>query len=275
MMKRWLTLIVLCLSLNLNATTVEEAERLFSLRGEDPANALAAADIYRSLAQGTREPVSQATLLLSEAEAIYFVGYKTPLSPKEPRLRQFERGYTAAQSAAQIFRERQDRTMEARSLYWYSSNLGKWGETNGVLASLRRWPELKANSFRIRELDASVYDYGANRILGKAYFSVPFESKTEGLAFLQESYDKTLVTVLDGTMTLSRNPVNNSYLLDAYMDRNMASEFCDLYLDFADYLFEGEELWREVSPRLIPETYIEQEKFESDAELEAYFSRNC
>jgi hypothetical protein len=274
-MKRWFIFLLFCFSLNLQASTIEEAQRLFSLRGEDPANALAAADIYRTLAQGTREPMSQAALLLSEAEAIYYVGYKTPLSPKEPRLRQFERGYNAADRSAEIYRQRQENTLEAKALYWYSTNLGKWGETNGVLASLRRWPELKAKSFRIRELDASVYDYGANRILGKAYFSVPFESKTEGLAFLQEAYDNTLVTILDGTMTLSRNPVNNSYLLDAYMDRNRVNEFCDLYLDFEDYLFEGEELWREVSPSLIPETYIEQQKFENDSELQAFFSRNC
>jgi hypothetical protein len=274
-MVRTLLALACVLSFSAFASTPEEAQRLFEKRGESPTNALAAADIYRNLASSSRDPRVQAEMKLKEAEAIYFVGYKAPMNPKEPKLRLFERGYTAADQASRFFEAQGMNSEAALAGFWYGSNLGKWGETNGVLASLRRWPELKARSMRIRELDPTVAEYGANRILGKAYLSIPFESNEEGLAFLQEAFDNTLVSLHDGAMVLSSNPVNNGYLLDAYRDRNRAAQFCDLYETFDDYLYEGEELWREVSPHLIPETYIEQQKFENDQNLHNYYSRNC
>lgn len=274
-MVRWILTLTLLFNFSAFASTADEAARLFALRGEDPQNALAAADIYRNLANNTRDPLAQAELKLREAESIYYVGYKTPMTPKEPRLAQFERGYNAADIAVTTYEARGMNTQAAQALYWYGTNLGKWGETNGVLASLRRWPELKAKSLRIRELDPTVYDYGANRILGKAFLSIPFESNTQGLAYLQEAYDNTLISLYDGAMVLSRNPVNNSYLLEAYVDRNRADKFCDLYEAFDDFLFEGEELWREVAPDLIPETYIEQDKFEEANDLHNFYGRNC
>ncbi len=274
-MKRLILLCMMMLSLPAMSASLEEAQALFAKRGENPNFALQAADMYRSLATQTRDQEVQAEMKLFEAQAIYFSAYKMPASPKNPKLAAFERGYEAANLAVTYFARTGNKTSEAKSLYWYGSNLGKWGETNGVLASLRKWPELKEKTLRIRQLDPTVYDYGANRILGKAYLSVPFESNEEGLAFLQESFDQTLVTIPSEDMTISRNPVNNSYLLDAYMNRNRVAQFCPLFENFDDYLFAGEELWSEISPDLIPETYIEQDKFEKDNELQDFYASNC
>lgn len=274
-MKKLILLFVMMFSVSALSATLDEAQMLFAKRGENPNFALQAANIYRSLATQTRDQSVQAEMKLFEAQAIYYSAYKMPASPKNPKLAAFERGYEAANTAVVYFAATGNKTSEAKALYWYGSNLGKWGETNGVLASLRKWPELKEKTLRIRELDPTVYDYGANRILGKAFLSVPFESNEEGLAFLQESFDRTLVDIPSQGMTISRNPVNNSYLLDAYMNRNRVEKFCPLFENFDDYLYAGEELWMEISPDLVPETYIEQDKFLNDDELQDFYASNC
>lgn len=91
--------------------------------------------------------------------------------------------------------------------YWYAANLARWGEANGVVASLSKKKELirtleeLATKTNRDGSDGSTYEWhGSDRILGRVYFKLP--------GFAGGSLDKSL-TYLDSAYNAAKEYANN------------------------------------------------------------------
>src|SRR3989339_333019 len=277
-MKIIFALIGLLFSFSTLAISIEEAQTLYNQRGENINNARQAAEIFSQLASSEREVFLRAELLTLFAQAIYYYGDQLPEAQKEEKLAIFERGYSAAESAANLLAlspgvpgKIEYKTALARAYYFFCSNLGKWGEVKGVLNSLGKWPTLKEHLNYILNLDETVLDYGANRILGRAYMKIPYESNKKGLELLRTAYEKTLVKV--GDVTLSRNSTTIIFFLESLRKENEKKTFCSVYSSFSS-LSENESLWSEYNAERLPETKNDIQEFLENEFLAEYFNDN-
>lgn len=278
-MKKILAICILAHALGATAFANEtDAQTLFSKRGENKDNAKLAADAYSDLAQSETVNLKKAQLLSKEAEAIYFYG--TRVNDNEIKKSAHDRGQKTAMVAVGILaqapgvaRDPSYKTDLARAYYWYGANLGKWGEANGVLASLGRWPELKSNMQNILQLDDSVEDYGVYRILGRGYMKVPFESSTEGLKFLKKGYDSTLTTVAG--LTLSRNSTTVVYYLDILKKKEEVETFCKVFAGFAKVAKMSEADQTSYNPNRLPETKTDSAEFLANTDIQRYAKNEC
>lgn len=268
------------LSLSLSAFGNETASNLFSKRGEDKNNALKAADIVRDLAKSA-SGVEKASLKSREAEYVYFYGQR--ISGKDAKKKIHARGYDAAEVAISILgtnggkdaKEESLKTPLAKAHYFYAINLGKWGEANGVLSSLSKWPQLKGHLDIIDRLDASVEDYGSYRTRARALHKLPFGSNADAEKLLEDASEKTLSDMIE----LSKNSTTVLFLLDILAENDKTSRFCDVYDLFTELSeFTDEELL-EYNENKLPEVktdlelFLNNEDFEND--VEKYYRRNC
>lgn len=266
-----------------SANTVEEAKSLFAARtnsDEGVETALKAADMFKALAVNEASAVEKAKLKIKESEAIYFVGNR--VSGKDKILSMFERGYEAADFAAKNL----NGTDKAEALYWFTANQGRWGETNGVLASLSRWKgEMKPALEKViamGEKGQSVQHYGALRIYGKAQLKVPFASKKKGLAKLKKAYDKTIIDLdVDGEEFEFSSQVNNAlfYMWGLAKQDKSTDAFCEIF-ENAEILFDGgTEAYEAYDATQVPETEKElTDFFDGKGEYELaidYADENC
>ena len=177
---------------------VEQAQTLYALRGEDKANALAAADLYAKIAANAENAVDKATMLNAESQAIYYVG--TQVKEDKDKKVYFQRGMDAADAGIKLLVDNEatmddaTKNVYAISYYQYGANLGKWAEANGVASSLGRWPELERNMKKVMSLkQEAVVSFGAYRILGRAYYKLPapIGSNKKAETFLKKAFDET------------------------------------------------------------------------------------
>lgn len=265
------------------AVTPEEAREFFQKRDQGIEWSLKAADAYKSLAtSSSRSEVEKASFKINEAEALYFHIGLIPdgRSNKKEKLEKYERAYNAAISGAGVLasapgvaKKPEFKTELARAYYWYSANLGKWGETKGVLASLGRWGELKEHVNYALKLDKTVEDYGPNRIFSRAYLKVPFESNDEALAFAKEAYKNTLTTV--SGIEMSRHTTTVLYYLNALEDRRQTDTFCEVFDNFSDLSRLSDAELLQYNPKRLPETKADIKEFENDSDLNEYYDDNC
>ncbi|MBL6989959.1 MAG: hypothetical protein ISR65_09285 [Bacteriovoracaceae bacterium] len=263
------------------ANTVEEADELLSRRGEGVELAAQAADIYEALAQQETDVLKKADLYISMSDAVYFVGTRTADEPQEAKLAVFQRGMDAAKEAFALLelepgvaKLEEYKTPLSRANYFFSANLGKWGETKGILVSLGQWPTLKKHLNYMIALDETVESYGVYRVLGRAYMKIPFESNQQGLDYMKKAYDNTLVTVSD--ITLSKNSTTVVYYLDLLMKLGNDDEtFCEVFESFSDLVDGGEELLQLYAPDRLPETKKDVNDFVGNDTVLEYFDENC
>jgi hypothetical protein len=197
------------------AATVDEAKTAFGQREYDNAGiqkAQAAADIYAQLATEASDTKAKAELLVRQSEALYFVGDADKANAV--KIEKHNQGYQLADQAVKSLGVKDvsaitdaevaslkstlsaaDLALLGDALYYRGTNLGKWGQANGVTTSLGRWPELRATMELVGKLGLeSVHEYGAARTLGKAYATLPGllgGSTKKALEYLSKAVSKS------------------------------------------------------------------------------------
>jgi len=132
----------------------------------------------------TLTKLARAYYLLADGH-IFFEGEAS----KDKYLQTHEKGITAGERAlatcSPAFRERMAAgkkmedsldTIDAKSvpaLYWYTTNLGKWGNAQGLATVLKYKAKIKAQIERILALDEHFFYSAAHRYLGVIYARAP------------------------------------------------------------------------------------------------------
>ncbi|GAB4406937.1 MAG: hypothetical protein OHK0056_06500 [Bacteriovoracaceae bacterium] len=282
-MKRILiSLMISSLTANV-AVANDQTDALFAKRGESTANAQKAADLARDLAKTETDQTAKGKLKYKEAEYIYFVGVRA--NSKEEKKALHERGFEAAKVAISLLAKDAEGKVPtspdltsalATAHYFFAINLGKWGEANGVLSSLSRWPELKDHLDIIDQLDTTVQDYGSSRTRARALHKLPFGNKDEALSIISNAFDKTMSDSFD----LSKNSTTVLYYLDLLVKtKKDVEKFCKTYDAFSELTeFSADEL-RDYNEDRVPETLSDLAAFQSGDEfeekVEKYYKNNC
>ena len=271
-------------SLAASANTVEVAVDLYTKRLEDAANAEKAAKIYEDLAAAEENIVKKAELLVKQSEALYYFG--TQQKSDSAKLRIFDAGQKVGLEASKLVRgDEASKTLRARALYFYGSNIGKWGLAKGGTEPLKLFKKvLKPNMAKLIELDETVEEYGVYRILGLGYVKVPGflgGDKKLGLKMIQKGFDATITEVEDVDYEISTNSTTTRYLLFALMKNKKEEQFCDLANEFYGFAEDERDIQDKNNTYLIPETQEEVRDFlspkdDSDQEdIEKYYNKKC
>jgi hypothetical protein len=144
-------------------------------------------------------PKIQSALLLKSADIYLFLGDHANTNDLK---RQYYSGgeKVALQGAKLIEKSRgvaisEDLNEQLAKLYYMASaNMGRLGEIEGILTSINKWGTLKGLLETIIDMKQDhVYAYGPYRILGRAYFEIPFPigSNQNSLNFLKKAFFKT------------------------------------------------------------------------------------
>lgn len=153
------------------------------------ASAQAAADLYAQAAVAAADNVAKAKYLTLQAASLYFVGDAN--ADSKTKIEVHLRGMTVADQAvkllgiadvasvtdqqiAQLKAAGQNLEALADALYERGINLGEWGQANGVVQSLSKWPELRHNMEIMEGLgQVANHEYGSYRVLGRGFFKIP------------------------------------------------------------------------------------------------------
>jgi hypothetical protein len=251
---------------------VEDAHKAFSEREADAAGlqkALLAANMFHALyeeaAASSKDVVDQASLLTMESKSIYF--YADVSNDNEVKKEGHLRGWNMGEKAAALLyapgtpaKPIKDAYAAPLALayYWKGANMGKWGIANGILNSLKRWPELRTTMEYILGLgQKDVESFGANRILGRSYFKLPFPlgDKNKSLELLEEGFEQTL----DSTGEISSHSTNVIYFAEVLIAKSKAAKAKDI---LTKLVAKGDSLdtLSEYNEERIPETKIDIEE---------------
>lgn len=244
------------------AATREEADSKFKARGpegaalENSAQAAAMyADLYKEATSGS-DVLEQASLLIEQSKALYYFGDHS--QNNDVKKNEHDLGMKVAEQAAQLLhkpglptepKEEDYRTAIASAWYWHCANMGKWGLANGILNSLRQWPDLRKKTEYIYALgEEDVESYGAHRILARAYYSLPFPlgDNSKALELMQEANEQTL----DSTGEISSHSTNVIYYADVLIAKNKK----DLAKKILQKLIERSSNLEEYNEDRIPES---------------------
>jgi hypothetical protein len=223
----FMTLVFSTFSLTVHAVdyTLEDAHQIYSQRAPQGAgleksrqSANMYGELFKEAVEMGLDDAYQAQMKVYQAKAMYYFAEHTQdleLKKSGHRL-----GWDYGIDAAKLLvvpgqttelKDPSNKRLLAESYYWQGANMGKWGLANGILNSLRQWPELRETMNYIKVLgEQDVEYYGANRILGWAYYKLPFPLGDKSMAFdlLKAAHDKTL----DSTGSISTHSTNVLYL---------------------------------------------------------------
>jgi hypothetical protein len=252
--------------------SIEDAHKTFRSRGTSGAaleKANTAADMYgqlykEALELGVDDNYLAELKLFQSASSYYYAEHTTDLEKKKTGHRQ---GWDQALEAVKVLTvngkptspklPENTRTL-ARAHYWTGANMGKWGLANGILNSLRQWPELRETMGHIETLGAKdVESYGANRILGWAYFKLPFPlgDKSKSLELLSEAAKKTT----DAAFGITNHSTNLLYLAQILIARGDEAQAKELLTKFVA-VGKDEATLAKYNDERIPETKEEIEE---------------
>ncbi|MBF0314169.1 MAG: hypothetical protein HQK50_17805 [Oligoflexia bacterium] len=185
------------------ATSLEEADALYASRAYSVPgvnSAKSAAIAYGELAVAAEDKVEKAELGIKQSGAFYFAGDASVASSE--RINYFLLGKDAALKAASyleksegVVADEENTEVLARAYFWFSANLARWGEANGILSSLGQLPTLYKYTGYVSEMGQDQVDmYGINRVLGRVAFKLPFPmgSNKKALAYYEEAFDRSL-----------------------------------------------------------------------------------
>ena len=124
-------------------------------------------------------------------------------------------------------------------------------------------------------------EYGAHRVLGRAYSELPFfagGSYSKSKKYLNEAYEKTM----HDTLGTSINVRTTLYLLNTLQEMDEDGEFCDVYDPFSDLMPLSEETARELNPERVLENLLDMKMFDNPPgdqdwieEVQEYADINC
>jgi hypothetical protein len=268
-MSKLITLFCLVLSTSVFAGNLEEANDLYSRRGEVKENSRKAATIFKDLASNESNKKAKAMLQLGQAKSLYYFGGK--VSSKDQKKSVYSEAYTAAKQAIAALSSSKgvpavgvENADLAYAHYMYSINLARWGQANGISSSIRKLPELVENLELVNKLDETVESYGAYRTLGRTKFKVPSSlarlmglsnfSTEDALEDLFVAYDETIMYVEDLGLEISKDSTTTLYLLDVLADLEEKGDFCDIFRSVKEISSKGDALITKLYPNRIPET---------------------
>lgn len=202
------------------------AQRDYTAAGID--HAKQAADLFGKAASATDDDGLKARYLTSQSEALYFTGAAT--DDNTTKINLHNDGLAVGTQAvkllgitdvakvtnAQLTELKKTLSQEAledlaNAIYQRGANLGAWGQANGVVQSLSKWPELRRSMEAIERLGlVSMYDYGPYRVMGRGYYKIPAlmgGDMAKAERYLSTAFNRTKV---EG-QTISRNGFNNIY----------------------------------------------------------------
>lgn len=231
----------------------QSAEELYKARGTNPQNAFKAYQLYLDLAKTEPSKELQAQGFWNAAKSVYYVGTKATDNSEKKKYHQL--GYEAAAKTVALLEKTPalndvQKEVLAEGYFWYGANLGKWGEANGVASSLSRWPELQETMKKIIALKMQhVQDYGAFRILGRAFYKLPFPlgSNKKSLDYLEKGFENT-----KNGNECSVNGLNTIYLANVLIAEDNKSRAKQILSCLVKQNAET------LNPNRIPETKDEQ-----------------
>ena len=185
------------------AAPADEADRLYDAR-EDPANVLAAADLWASRLAADPADYDAAWKL---ARAAYWLGGHVP---SDQRRAQYERGLAAGRAAAALEPDRPE------GRFWLAATMGAMAESFGLRAGIRYRGPVKRELEAVLAIDPAYLQGAADRALGRWYFRVPRlfgGSRTRAVEHLERSlqYDPL-------------NAASNFFLAEVYLAMNRDSD---------------------------------------------------
>jgi hypothetical protein len=259
----------LLLSIGVQAATSSDADTTYAKRGEDFKMALEAANLYKSAANGSRSPKDLVDNKLGEAQALYFYGNK--VSTKNEKKAVYTRAYKAALSAVAtsskskgVPAEGFTKTDLAKGHYLYAINLARWGNANGISASISKLPELMENLEIANKLDETAENFGAYRTSGRVRFKVPAAlarlrglsnfSTEDALDDLFNAYDNSLITVSEVDVQTAANTTTTVYLLDVLADLGERGDFCEIFSSMRELSKADDAIIAKYFPTKIPES---------------------
>lgn len=139
---------------------VEAARSLIARYDQDPARIDRARDLLESAVKRDRQV--DAMILLSR---VYFLYGDVRAQGAAAKLEAYERGREIGQQAVELA------PRNAHAHLWYATNMGRWGQTKGVLRSLFLLPTMRAELATIFELDPRLP--GAYALAGNVLMEVP------------------------------------------------------------------------------------------------------
>ena len=259
----------LMVSLGANAATSGDADTIYAKRGEDFKNALQAANLYKTAAEGSRSTKDLVDNKLGEAKALYYYGNK--VSSKEEKKSVYTRAYKAAQNA--IAKSSASKGVPAEGFsksdlavahYFYAINLARWGNANGISASIGKLPELMENLELTNKLDETVENFGAYRTAGRVRFKVPAAlarlrglsnfSTEDALDDLFNAYDNSVISIEELDVETSANTTTTVYLLDVLADLGERGDFCEIFSGMKALSTASDAVLAKYFPTKVPES---------------------
>lgn len=269
--------------------SVENAQSLYGKRGQPAEDredswALRAANMYERLAVAESDTTIKAELFTRASEALYWDGDEAHQSNSEKE-KLHKKGYEIAVKACELLsqetcggnektdlKDNQKRAL-ADANYWYGANLGKWGKLQSKWVQAKNWPILRKAMNEIFKLGQDdIQNFGADRILGRAYYKLPsmFGGLSASRTHLQRAYDNTLFTDADGEKKFSVNGSNNYFLVETLVAQaessdssaeaqSLEEEAKRIALDFANAFKAGVEINPSKRPELEKEFLLIQE----------------
>lgn len=289
-MKNMLVLASLLASTFTFAQTIQDADALYALRGEDTNNAKLAADMYGQVAANETDILTKGQAYTKQGLSLYFYGVRQANSTTKEAIH--KKAFEVAQQGIMFLsaegsrfgatpkvNTREGKTALAEGHYVSAINMGKWGEARGILASLGQWGEMKDHLEALIKNDETVFEYGAYRTWGRAQMKLPFThggSKKESLKKLKKAYDATY----SEEFATSTNTTTTAFYLDNLVARKVkGDEFCDVYYGMADLLDLSDEELKELNPENLPEIKTDLENFKSgkdyEEDVKGWADSNC
>ena len=152
----------------------------------------------------------------------------------------------------------------AKAHYFYAINLARWGNANGISASIGKLPELMDNLNLVNKLDETVEDFGALRTAGRVRFKVPAAlarlrglsnfSTEDALDDLFNAYDNSIITVGELNVETAANTTTTVYLLDVLADLGERGDFCEIFSGMKALSTAGDAVIAKHFPTKVPES---------------------
>lgn len=278
-MKHMLVLATLLASTFTFAQTIQDADALYALRGEDTNNAKLAADVYGQVAANESDILTKGQAYMKQGLSLYFYGVRqTNSSTKEAVHKKafgiaqqgimFLSAEGSAYGATPKVNTPEGKTALAEAHYVSAINMGKWGEARGILASLGQWGEMKDHLEALIKNDETVFEYGAYRTWGRAQMKLPFThggSTKKSLKKLKKAFDATF----SEDFNTSTNTTTTAFYLDNLVEEKVrGDDFCDVYYGMQDLLELTDEELLELNEENLPEIKTDLENFESGKDYE-------
>ena len=205
------------------------------------AKAQEAADLYAQLVAMSTDSKVKAKFLSRQSEALYFVGHAA--TSKKDKVRYHLAGVELGKEALGAFGITEVKDFDsklvarlkselssaeiavlAEAVYYRGIHLGQWGQANGVMDSLSKWPELRDSMLLVIELgSADIANYGPYRALARGYHKIPGMfggDKAKAEKYLRTAIEKSR----SPGKIYSTNGYTNIFLAELLIDTNREAE---------------------------------------------------